>query len=837
MTSDPCCADGHATERANPPGQPTLRYRLGTWHTFRRAMVDALPAQVVPPDGGDDAPRPLAALTTRADDDPTIALIDAAAAVCDVLTFYSERILVEGYLETAVEERSVAEIARNIGYEPAPGVAASAALAITVDPNRTEPLTLASGLPVMSVPGEDGELPVTFETSEDLEARAEWNVLRPRATVAQELDRTTDRVYLQGVDTRLRPGDPLVLVGAARRGHRRAGGDDPSEHWDLRFVTEVTPVTSADHTVVGLDRPLGDRGTGPASDEVAAVAFRGRGGLFGWNAPDPRLMPEDVRNNTSLITGGADARWVAFRTLADDGIRKAQPRAVDLDREYPGVVTDGWICLQSSTEVELYRVERAIPAQRVDFSLSGRVTRVTVDSAEHLDDFVRRATAVLLDSEELALAERPDDSRVGGTQLVLDTRPDAPLPMGRTVVVAGDTDDGEPLTTVTTLEDYDDGRHPVLTLADELPDLVRSTVRIHANVAWATHGAAVVEEVLGSGDASVAHQRFALRHQPVTWIPAPPHGAEPTVEIRVDGVRWDRVTSLFTAGPLDRVYTLELDDDGSTVVGFGDGRRGARLPTGTENVRATYREGIGLAGEVAPRQLSLLQKRPPGLQAVENPRAASGADDPDALADIRRLAPLTVLTLDRLVALDDYERYAASFPGIGKALGVRLWDGRRGFIHVTVAAASGGVLETTDTTVVDLTDAFAALQDPTHHVVVDGHREVRFGVTLRVAVDDAYVEADVHDAVADALGRAFAFDARQFGQPVTAAQVMTVVHGVAGVVAVDVEALYCIDAACGGIPNVVLTADVARTDGDQVTRTELLLVAPDAIDIRGMDDT
>lgn len=196
-----------------------------------------------------------------------------------------------------------------------------------------------------------------------------------------------------------------------------------------------------------------------------------------------------------------------------------------------------------------------------------------------------------------------------------------------------------------------------------------------------------------------------------------------------------------------------------------------------------------------------------------------------------------MLTLDRLVTLDDYERFAGSFPGVGKALAVRLWDGRRGFVHVTVAAASGGVLHVTDPTVRTLVEAIAAVQDPTHHVVVDGHREVLFGVDLRVAVDDAVVESDVHAAVVDALRAAFGFAARQFGQSVTAAEVMAVVHGVAGVVAVDVDALYCLDDACGGVPDVVLTADVAHSDGDQVTRTELLVIAPDAIEVRGMDDT
>ena len=43
----------------------------------------------------------------------------------DVLTFYQERIANEGYLRTATERRSMLELARAIGYELSPGVAAS----------------------------------------------------------------------------------------------------------------------------------------------------------------------------------------------------------------------------------------------------------------------------------------------------------------------------------------------------------------------------------------------------------------------------------------------------------------------------------------------------------------------------------------------------------------------------------------------------------------------------------------------------------------------------------------------------------------------------------------
>ncbi len=43
---------------------------------------------------------------------------------------------------------------------------------------------------------------------------------------------------------------------------------------------------------------------------------------------------------------------------------------------------------------------------------------------------------------------------------------------------------------------------------------------------------------------------------------------------------------------------MRIDDDGTTRVVFGDGIHGRRLPTGSLNVSASYRTGMGTAGQV-----------------------------------------------------------------------------------------------------------------------------------------------------------------------------------------------------------------------------------------------
>lgn len=282
-----CCA--HASEpkaSENAPGLSALAYRLGTHGVFKAAMLAAI------------AEKPeLAGLTARADDDPAIALLDGWAAVLDVLAFYQERIANEGYLRTATERRSVLELARGIGYELQPGVAASAHLAFTLETAKEAPheAKIPKGAKVQSVPGQD-EKPQLFETTEELEARAEWNTMLPRLRERRWPRFGDTQAALQGTVTNLKPGDALLFVGSERENNPYA------ENWDFRRIVRIEPVhtdkAEMDYTVVTWDRPLGKSAPhGPVAAEPKVFALRQRAALFGHNAPDWRSLPVQTQSN------------------------------------------------------------------------------------------------------------------------------------------------------------------------------------------------------------------------------------------------------------------------------------------------------------------------------------------------------------------------------------------------------------------------------------------------------------------------------------------------------------------------------------------------------------
>ncbi len=232
--------------------------------------------------------------------------------------------------------------------------------------------------------------------------------------------------------------------------------------------------------------------------------------------------------------------------------------------------------------------------------------------------------------------------------------------------------------------------------------------------------------------------------------------------------------------------------------------------------------------------LTLLKTRPFGIKSVTNPQAASGADDPEKLADARTNAPLTVLTLDRIVSLADYEDFARAYAGIGKAQATEVWDGTAERLAVTVADADGDPV--VEPLYGRLKDAIDDARDPLRRVELYSFQPLVFYLQARVRIDDAYLWEDLEPEIESELIKAFSFEQRAFGQPVAAAEVLEVIHGVEGVVAVDLDHL-APTAPTGdstqNLFNAVLASRAARWDeaAKKVKPAELLLVHPFGIEL------
>ncbi|MGI5400820.1 putative baseplate assembly protein [Streptomyces sp. CA-135486] len=499
---------------------------------------------------------------------------------------------------------------------------------------------------------------------------------------------------------------------------------------------------------------------------------------------------------------------------------QANRRVLPLDSVQDGITVGSWIAIERPRkgagepdgipgDKELALVTTRVTAVRTaaytNYGITGRGTELTLadpwlDERDVLLSAIRDAT-VHAGGQALRPADEPLGEDVHGNELELAELYDGLRP-GRHLVVSGERTDipntagvrGTELAVIASVEQQLDPHlpgdhvHTKLTLTADLAYRYRrDTVRVQGNVVPATHGESR-DEPIGSGDAGRINQTFALWQSPLTWLPAAnPLGATPTLEVRVDGLLWHEVDSLAGRGPRERVYVSGTAGDGRTTVTCGDGVHGARLPTGHENVRARYRFGTGKAANVRADRITQAITRPLGVTAVTNPQPATGGAEADGPGLTRRTIPLAVSALDRLVSVKDYEDFARSRAGIGRAAAREIFDGRRRVLHVTVAGVDDIAIADDSEVLRALRSSLAEYGDSRLPVRVDVRELVLLLLAAKVKVARDHTWSVVEPRLRQALLREFGSGRRELGRPARLSEVLATAHSVPGVDYVDVD--------------------------------------------------
>lgn len=336
------------------------------------------------------------------------------------------------------------------------------------------------------------------------------------------------------------------------------------------------------------------------------------------------------------------------------------------------------------------------------------------------------------------------------------------------------------------------GEEPSLLAIDITPPLPAkldgATSVLLGNVALAGHGETGREEILGDGNAATPFQRFALKRAPVTRRAAA--GAirgQPEITLLVDGEAWTPVETLYGRGATERVYVLEEAEDGVTVAQFGDGVTGARLPSGSGNIRALYRIGLGLGGQVRAGQLSIVLTRPPGLREAVNPLPAYGAADPEDAEAARANAPGKVRSFGRAISLRDVEALALESGLATQARADWIWSGIERVVHLTVAGPGGAA--PAPETLTTLGGILAAARDLTQRLLIGAVRPVAVRIAGTIFVEDSFIREEVLAACRAAALAHLNPPALGIGAPVHRSGIIAALQAVRGVKGLDLDLL------------------------------------------------
>ncbi len=743
----PCGAFVHPWVITNPPGLTSLAARSGDYVAYRHALLQALPGET-------ELSRSDGTTTTQiwrpsAEGDLALQMVEWWAYLADILTFYNERVTNESYLRTAQLPESIHRLIGLLGYRPRPALGARATLAALV--NRARAVVVPRGLQVQSKPG-PGKSPQIFEIDVDTSvsrpdaAPALLTPLPPASIVATPPGGAAPvaTLLVSGRLGTVKPGDELLLV--------KVGWDGTTEDYASGIVSTLTDQIA----------PGGAHNT----QIVLAIASQANGDFSDTSAAHWRLLKGNgtatlypyLDSTTLKSTGSApfsvDAHLASiFRQIKPgDLVLIDDTRVSSPNLPYLGVVT-------AYKETIYYANNPSSPSTPPpETSPLANIPAVpilhTVITFTTPDTVTGNAATVVVryGFKDVGQLIDPPATTIGGSsggavQTIAPAAP-APAPAG-----AGTTASGAVNSEILVADVNGDGALATVdgngnvTLDTLAPTLVPPLTALF-NLVPVSRGKTVANEILGSGDGTVLSQDFQLQKAPVTYfadgVGLSGAGYSSTVRVWVNGVQWQEVASFFGQAASAQVFMTREDDNGNTHVVFGDGVSGARLPTGVNNVVASYRYGAGAEVPDAGTLVSVLQAQP-GLASVVNPVAPAGGADADPPGKIRSLAPQSVLTFGRAVSLDDYQTLAASAAGVTAAQASYSFDplAQRPTVHVWVAGDAGAAASARA--------AIAVAADPNRAFKVDAAGAVTVWLTLTYVRDPRYQDSAVSQGIHDAL--------------------------------------------------------------------------------------
>jgi hypothetical protein len=840
LISDPFQFPRKAKNRA---GLPRIAYRIGRYDDFVEAMIRRI-----------DAAPELTAWTHRDPDDPGIALLEGAAILSDILSFYQEHYANEAYLRTAAWRESVAELVRLTGYRLAPGLGGRATLAF--EARGKSPVVIRQGFPV-KLELDDSATPADFQTDTELTAwphLGRFNLYRkrmPRSTIcaidkAIELtavDAKSDTVNLAAFD--LKKGDQLMLMPDESMFSTSGTVYRTQAAPQLIKVAKVTPQLG--RIIVELESALATNWYAPVRAYRIGRSFR----HFGHNAPPTVMTP--VTDRSGNVTGSHSSTSRFERYLYSD------PSTFGFGNSYSALLKTEMPLDIEAPDLAPGRALIVLGTARfngqptpVPFAVTKRINGV-VSRTLQWGNLIGASTVLKIDSQLITngniLNEIGDIRELRffeATSLELRFAPLTGFVTGTFLTGAnalyfyGTADEVRPLAGRQLYLSHPDGRSIELVCTNAVDDFAvpspdvpkmwplsfdrapspftradfdesTPSVTVFGNLVDASQGKQEREAVLGNGDSRQSFQTFPLPKAPLTYSLSagaiPPQ--VPELEIWVNDRLWKQVHAFYGHGPKEQICIVREDAEGRSFVQFGDGECGARLPSGIKNVKAVYRTGIGARGEIKPGATPTASERPPGFDKVMLAGIVSGGADPETLEKAREAAPGKVQSLGRLVSLRDYETETLAIPGVVTVTAA--WDLHAGvpavILRVLLEAGREAEFGEVRTSIAQA----QRCRGPDRFALVVQQAVLRYVfLDLIYARDPSYRHEDVEAALRAALGLAgdqdhertglFGQRARRLGEVEYASRIEGRLQNVAGVLWCKVSALGLFAAPVAGGP-------------------------------------
>ncbi|MGI8806766.1 MAG: hypothetical protein ACR2KK_02720 [Acidimicrobiales bacterium] len=801
----------------SPPGLRYLERRTGDFWSF---LDDLVARTEGTPAGG----APLGSRWDIEGDPRAHLLAELWAYVAETVAAYTELSANEAYLGTASDWTDLRRLAGLVGYRPRPPVAAQGWVQIEID-KGTNPLVPAGTRVQASAVPPARPRAETFEVAETTQLRAEWAGLtatwvpQPAPPVGREMRFLGDPGF--------RVGDRVLFVLEQNPGPVLPVGYTWFQYWEwllalygLLEPPDAVPVALArvegrrgelGTTLVTFDRDLDAILAGNAQPYAAYCVTATAGSarrvskvlkvpaLADATSPASASVPASTYDVPSALTSAS----VVLDAALDDVSAHQVVAVVDWDPVNAGC--------------DVVPVQAHVPVSwEVAPGSPTRVSKLTfgadLGTLEHAQLPGRPVTVYVLgprvvarhytfpptsSTPQLRLFPAPshDPERIAVRTTTAGTIAMEVLRCARALVQEAVPPSGLPAV----------GQGLIVDLLDGPPQGSLTIALASANLAPVRHGATRTA-TLGSGDAAAANQRFPVADAPVAADLDSTGAPVSTLVVSVDGRSWDAVPTRYVAGPDDEVYSARLAPDGGVVVEAGDGVKGRRVPTGRNNVTASYRVGGGLGGEVPAGAIDSLVGSVRGVKKVTGAGPTAGGADQDDERRLRSLVPSRTRAFGRAVSREDLVDLSLAYPGVSHAAA---WHGagppgcpcggqglHLAFLRAAPPGAAGvappAARPPLPPEVASLSSFLDGRRDATVPICVCPGVASELGLSAVLVVDPRRHAPSVVDAAKAVLAEPegpLSPAARVLAQPLDRSDVLTVLHGVPGVVGVTGLAL------------------------------------------------
>ena len=266
-----------------------------------------------------------------------------------------------------------------------------------------------------------------------------------------------------------------------------------------------------------------------------------------------------------------------------------------------------------------------------------------------------------------------------------------------------------------------------------------------------------------------------------------PGDAVPQITLIGDSESWTPRRDLLDSGRFAPEFVVEMTEDGSATLRFGDGVL-ARVPAPGTSFAASYRIGSGAVGNVGAESLTRLLIPMNGIQRVWNPLPATGGMEPEPIEQVRLYAPHAFRVQQRAVHAEDYAEVARRHPEVQRAVATRRWTGSWYTWFLSIDRRGGRAVDAAFE--VELRTFLNRFRLAGYDLEIDAPRFVPLDIELRACVSPGHLRGDVKRALLDIFssrelpGSARGFfhpDQFTFGQPVHLSPLIAAAMRVPGV--------------------------------------------------------